>query len=234
MDDVLNDPHIFRDVPLGMLHTIAVDMKIAPAAAKSVVKERLEFLARRAGFPAGARTGACGGRHNTTIGVKIDTAGTMYLYCRREVCSTTVLYEAPVDLKVLFSRDAWTIANANKLFHRRILLVNGMTPYNPQPYTDNNGGALLVANAVTPHQPPAQAVPFVANQMPAPQPVATVPWTPAPQPINPVNMAPTPQPTTTVPWELAPQPINIDDTTPAPRPVNPVITSASVRRRTAT
>lgn len=80
MDDVLTDLSIFRDVPLGALHTIAIDMKLHPASAKAILKERLEFIARRAGYPAGSRIGACGGRHNTTIGVKIDTAGTMFVY----------------------------------------------------------------------------------------------------------------------------------------------------------
>ena len=82
MADILDDIPTLRDVSLGDLHTLAVAMRISPKAAKAVLKERVEYISRRAGFPLGRRTGFCGGHHNTTIGVKQDTAGSVWIYVR--------------------------------------------------------------------------------------------------------------------------------------------------------
>lgn len=78
--DVLNDLPTLRDVPLGQLHQMAVAMRIDEKAMKEVLKERVELLARKAGFNPGFRTGACNGEHGSTVGVRPETAGVMYSY----------------------------------------------------------------------------------------------------------------------------------------------------------
>lgn len=80
--DVLDDIPTLRDIPLGDLHKIAVANKLDAKAAKSVLKSRVEFLARKAGFPAGFSNGPCNGEHGTTVGVRPETAGVMWSYVR--------------------------------------------------------------------------------------------------------------------------------------------------------
>lgn len=81
--NILGDLPTLRDIPLGDLYKIAVANRLEDKAAKEVLKERVEWLAKKAGLPAGFRTGACNGEHGTTVGVRPETAGVMWSYVSR-------------------------------------------------------------------------------------------------------------------------------------------------------
>lgn len=78
--NILGDRPTLRDIPLGDLHKIAVANRLEEKAVKDVLKERVELLALKAGFPAGSRTGPCNDEHGTTVGVRPETAGAMWSY----------------------------------------------------------------------------------------------------------------------------------------------------------
>lgn len=99
--NVLCDVEALFDIPLGELHQIAAGMKFskeATKAAKSVMRRRLQQMAKTRNILLGRRPGGggCNHDHNTSIGVNPGKAGVIWLYVSRLFIDVDITYRSLV------------------------------------------------------------------------------------------------------------------------------------------